>query len=196
MWAVLLGLALVLVAATSANAATSLGDRTLHVPMKGRDVRVLQKQLVGLGLLSAAPTGYYGRLTRRAVRRYQRLRCLTADGIAGPATVASLRSGAPRCSSADDDDSLRSSVVTWYGPGLFGRRTACGKRLTRRLLGVAHRTLPCGTRVRFERAGRTVTARVVDRGPHTDGVDYDLTWAAARELGVLGAGRVAVQASR
>ena len=45
MWAVLLGLALVLVAATSAHAATSLGDRTLHVPMKGHDVRTLQQEL-------------------------------------------------------------------------------------------------------------------------------------------------------
>ena len=93
LWAVLLGLALVLVATTSANAATSLGDRTLHVPMRGHDVRELQQQLAGLGLLSAAPTAYYGRLTRSAVRRYQRPRCLTADGIAGPAT-------SPRCATA------------------------------------------------------------------------------------------------
>ena len=91
---------------------------------------------------------------------------------------------------------LRSRVVTWYGPGLFGRRTACGKRLTSSLIGVAHRTLPCGTRVRFERGGRSVVARVVDRGPHAAGVQYDLTWAAARALGVLGAGRAAVRASR
>jgi hypothetical protein len=196
MWAVLLGLALVLVAVTSANAATSLGDRTLHVPMKGRDVRVLQQELVDLGLLSTSPTAYYGRLTRSAVRDFQRSRCLTADGIAGPATVAALRNGAPRCARRGAGARLRSRVVTWYGPGLFGRRTACGKRLTRRLVGVAHRTLPCGTRIRFERDGHIVEARVVDRGPHAAGVQYDLTWATARALGVLGAGRVAVRASR
>ena len=97
MWAVLLGFALVLAATASAHAATSLGDRTLHVPMRGHDVRTLQKELGKVGLLSAAPTAYYGPLTRSAVRRFQRSRCLEADGIAGPATIAALRRGAARC---------------------------------------------------------------------------------------------------
>ncbi len=204
MWAVLLGFALVLIAATSAQAATRLGDRTLHVPMKGRDVRQLQSQLKDRGLLPASATALYGPLTRTAVRRYQRSRCLPVDGIAGPATIAALRSRAPRCESstragsggARSRSNLRSRVVTWYGPGMYGRRTACGDKLTSRLLGVAHRTLPCGTRVRFVHGGRDVVARVVDRGPHVAGVHYDLTWAAARRLGVLAAGRAAVRASR
>ena len=126
MWAVLLGFALVLAATASAHAATSLGDRTLHVPMRGHDVRTLQKELGKVGLLSAAPTAYYGPLTRSAVRRFQRSRCLEADGIAGPATIAALRRGAARCARADGAEELRSRVVTWYGPGLYGRRTACG----------------------------------------------------------------------
>ena len=35
--------------------------------------------------------------------------------------------------------------ISWYGPGLYGNGTACGQRLTKGLVGVAHRTLPCGT---------------------------------------------------
>jgi len=67
--------------------------------------------------------------------------------------------------------------VSWYGPGFYGNRTACGQRLTRGLIGVAHKTLPCGTRIVFRNPsnGRTVTAAVVDRGPYVAGRQWDLT---------------------
>src|SRR5205085_12238661 len=59
----------------------------------------------------------------------------------------------------------RAAMATWYGPGFFGAHTACGQTLTRSLIGVAHRTLPCGTRVRLYYKGHTIVAPVVDRGP-------------------------------
>ena len=67
--------------------------------------------------------------------------------------------------------------VSFYGPGFYGKRTACGYAMTTSLVGVAHRTLPCGTRVTFRNPanGRTVTTRVVDRGPYVAGRDWDLT---------------------
>ncbi len=71
--------------------------------------------------------------------------------------------------------------------GLYGRTTACGQRLTPALPGVAHRTVPCGTSLVLHRAGRFVTARVVDRGPLTGGVTLDLTAATARSLGLQAA---------
>lgn len=77
---------------------------------------------------------------------------------------------------------LRRARATWYGPGFFGNRTACGLELTEDLVGVAHRTLPCGTRVSFHYKGATLTARVVDRGPFANGADWDFTQAAARLL--------------
>ena len=67
--------------------------------------------------------------------------------------------------------------VSWYGPGFYGKRTACGYAMTQGLIGVAHRSLPCGTRVTFRNPanGRTITTRVVDRGPYVSGRQWDLT---------------------
>lgn len=67
--------------------------------------------------------------------------------------------------------------VSWYGPGFYGSRTACGETLTTSLIGVANRTLPCGALVTFRNPtnGRVVTARVVDRGPYVSGRQWDLT---------------------
>jgi rare lipoprotein A len=78
----------------------------------------------------------------------------------------------------------KAATATWYGPGLYGRRTACGSRLTRNTLGVAHKRLPCGTNVALRYAGHTIVVPVIDRGPYSHGVDYDLTYAAARKLGM------------
>jgi hypothetical protein len=77
----------------------------------------------------------------------------------------------------------RPAKATWYGPGFYGRKTACGQRMTTELVGVAHRSLPCGTRVAFYYHGRTTTLRVVDRGPFANGASWDLTAAAAEKLG-------------
>jgi rare lipoprotein A len=85
---------------------------------------------------------------------------------------------------------FRAATASWYGPGLFGRRTACGIKLTRRTVGVAHRTLPCGTQVQLYHRGRTATVRVIDRGPFVKGRDWDLTHAAAQQLGVKHTARI------
>jgi rare lipoprotein A len=73
--------------------------------------------------------------------------------------------------------------ATWYGPGFYGRRTACGQRMTRSLLGVAHRRLRCGTPVSILYRGRSITVPVVDRGPFSNGARWDLTAATAKALG-------------
>jgi rare lipoprotein A len=59
----------------------------------------------------------------------------------------------------------RHAAVSWYGPGLYGNKLSCGGRLTPGTLGVAHKTLPCGTRVTLRRGDRVIRVRVVDRGP-------------------------------
>ena len=72
--------------------------------------------------------------------------------------------------------------ISWFGPGLYGNGTACGKTLTRTLVGVAHRTLPCGTLVTFRYKGVTLTVPVVDRGPFVAGRTWDLTHGACAIL--------------
>ena len=76
----------------------------------------------------------------------------------------------------------RRAVASWYGPGFYGDRTACGQTFTSRLLGVAHRSLPCGYRVTVRYRGRSITVPVVDRGPYVHGRDYDLTNATKEYL--------------
>jgi rare lipoprotein A (peptidoglycan hydrolase) len=74
--------------------------------------------------------------------------------------------------------------VSWYGPGFYGKRTACGLAMTKTLIGVAHRSLPCGTKVTFRNPdnGRIVTAPVVDRGPYVSGRQWDLTGGLCQRL--------------
>jgi rare lipoprotein A len=76
----------------------------------------------------------------------------------------------------------RASAASWYGPGFYGHRTACGSTLEPGTLGVANKTLPCGTKVRFYYHGHTVTAPVIDRGPYSGNREYDLTAATKNRL--------------
>jgi rare lipoprotein A len=75
-------------------------------------------------------------------------------------------------------------LATWYGPGFYGNHTACGEKLTRYIVGLADRTLPCGTAVSLTYDGRSLTLPVIDRGPYANGATIDLTHAAAQELGI------------
>jgi hypothetical protein len=86
----------------------------------------------------------------------------------------------------------RRAAVSWYGPGLYGNNLSCGGRLTPGTLGVAHKTLPCGTRVTLRHGHRVVRVRVVDRGPYAGGREFDLTAATRARLGFDGVGSVLV----
>ena len=78
------------------------------------------------------------------------------------------------------------SIATLYGPGFWGHQTACGVVLRRRTLGVANRTLPCGTEVQVYYKGRVMTVPVIDRGPYAHRANWDLTMATGRALGMTG----------
>ena len=77
---------------------------------------------------------------------------------------------------------FRRAVASYYGPGLYGGALACGGSLSPGTMGVAHKTLPCGTKVTLRYHGRSVTVRVIDRGPYVAGRDYDLTAATKQRL--------------
>ena len=84
----------------------------------------------------------------------------------------------------------RAGHASWYGPGLYGNGTACGGALTAGRLGVAHKSLPCGTKVTFRYRGRSATVRVIDRGPYAAGREWDLTAATKAKLGFGSTGTV------
>ena len=91
------------------------------------------------------------------------------------------------------------SIATWFGPGLYGNDTACGEHLTNSILGVANRTLPCGTRVEVYYGGHTIVVPVIDRGPYANGADWDLTVATHNKLhtpGIATVGTVLLQAKK
>ena len=81
---------------------------------------------------------------------------------------------------------VQEGIASWYGPGFHGKRTASGEIFDMHALTAAHRTLPLGTliEVRSLDTGRTVVARVNDRGPFVRGRIVDLSMAAARSLGI------------
>ncbi len=92
------------------------------------------------------------------------------------------------------------SIATLYGPGFYGHHTACGVVLRRRTIGVANRTLPCGTEVEVYYKGSVMTVPVIDRGPYAHHANWDLTMATGRALGmegtaVIGAASVPTAAS-
>ena len=103
---------------------------------------------------------------------------------AGRPDAAKIQPAAPVGSVAIPQWHLDTNV-SWYGPGFYGKRTACGLAMTEGLVGVAHKTLPCGTRVTFRNPanGKTVTTRVVDRGPYVAGRQWDLTGGLCLALG-------------
>jgi rare lipoprotein A len=82
--------------------------------------------------------------------------------------------------------------VSWYGPGLYGGHLACGGTLTPGTIGVAHKSLPCGSKVTLRNNGRSLRVSVIDRGPYVGGREYDLTAATARRLGFSGHGSMLV----
>lgn len=116
---------------------------------------------------------------------------LVASGVgAQPLRVrfAGDRANAGTRAGAGTLRAFRPTLASWYG--LYGGALACGGTLGYGTLGVANRTLPCGTRVTLRYRGREITVPVVDRGPYVGGREWDLTGATARALGFAGVGVV------
>ncbi len=107
-----------------------------------------------------------------------------SSGDAAQASVSAAAASTVFATQALTIPIFRNAVATIFGPGLWGRHTACGQRLSRALLGVASRTLKCGTLVALDYRGHELTVPVVDRGPYSAGVTWDLTRATATALGI------------
>lgn len=90
---------------------------------------------------------------------------------------------------------LQSGFASWYGPGFHGRRTANGEKYNMYDMTAAHPRLPFGTRlaVRNVKTGQSVIVRVNDRGPFKKSRILDLSYAAARQVGVFAPGTAFVE---
>jgi hypothetical protein len=110
-------------------------------------------------------------------------------GTGGAAVVASDGT-APIGGGIVFSSPMRSAGATWYGPGLYGNHTACGQTLRPGTIGVAHKTLPCGTTIKFAYHGHSLVTQVIDRGPYSVGNSFDLTNGARLALGFEGAEQV------
>lgn len=86
-------------------------------------------------------------------------------------------------------------VASWYGPGFHGNRTANGEIYDQYELTAAHPSLPLGTRAMVTNLenGRAVQVRINDRGPFVGGRVIDLSYAAARSVGMIGPGTARVR---
>jgi rare lipoprotein A len=82
------------------------------------------------------------------------------------------------------------AVVSWYGPGFHGKRTASGEHYDMDAMTCAHKSLPFGTVLSLNNIDNGKSTKVVvnDRGPFVEGRDIDLSRAAAKELGIIGKG--------
>lgn len=109
-----------------------------------------------------------------AVKRYHLDRLNLSSSLLAPSQVPS---GQYNVSIA--------SVYTDYGDPV-----ACGGILHVSTLGVANKTLPCGTQVIFRYGDRAIQVPVIDRGPYVAGRDWDLTGATAEALGFPGLGPI------
>jgi rare lipoprotein A len=86
-------------------------------------------------------------------------------------------------------------IASWYGYPHHDRIAANGRRFDMHQLTAAHRTLPLGTRLRVTNLtnGRSVIVTITDRGPFVKNRVIDLSYAAAREIGMLSSGTAPVQ---
>lgn len=176
--------------ATAADHGLSASFSPRHV-LVGRPVRARGKLPSGRPgatvVLELRVSGHWRTVDRTRTRTGGRFTASWRPRQPGTAHLrVSVRDRAPSAaaSSAATDAVIayRRARASWYGPGLYGRRLACGGRLTPGRIGVAHRRLPCGARVRLRYRGRTAVASVIDRGPYVSGRVWDLTEATKKRL--------------
>lgn len=177
---------------STAPASTSLAVTPLRAldPELRADLLLAAFSIAGTGPLDAAPAGV-------AVQGQASVGTRTTSAAAKTATSGAARKATTSSKKAKSSTSRRmfkrhwkrpvgpwrvSQKVTWYGPGFYGNGTACGQKYTRTIIGVAHRTLPCGTLVQFKWGGITAVAPVIDRGPYGHaGLLFDWSaWFACR----------------
>jgi hypothetical protein len=130
--------------------------------------------------------------TVRAARDGSFAAVWTPKGAGAYELRAAARGTRARASGIRSISIFKAQTATWYGPGFYGKTTACGVALSEATVGVAHRSLPCGTPVFVSYGGRGVVVPVIDRGPYTKDVQWDLTAATAQAIGITQTSQIGV----
>jgi rare lipoprotein A (peptidoglycan hydrolase) len=172
-----------------------------------RPIAVLHRSLVARGTLPGAAGRKvvlqrldakrgWRNVARARVHSTSRFEVAWKADRMGAVSLRAVASGHRRASASSSAAPIakvmvyRPAMATFYGPGFFGEPTACGQVLAPDTLGLAHRTLPCGTLVAVTYAGREIVVPVIDRGPFHAGFSWDLSQATADALGFTGSGEI------
>ncbi|HEV2815016.1 MAG TPA: septal ring lytic transglycosylase RlpA family protein [Solirubrobacteraceae bacterium] len=186
-------------AATPARGASKLvvGVKRLNVRAGGTAVvrgTLLPRQSHRIVRLELLQRGRWrqvdGDLTARSGRFVLRHRTRAADTSLVRVRFGGDPTARPSTRVVGRLNAFRPALASWYGPGLYGNALGCGGRLSPGTVGVAHKSLPCGTTVVLRKGSRTVRARVIDRGPYVGAREFDLTAATKYRLGFGSVGRV------
>jgi hypothetical protein len=183
--------------ATPRKPRIAIGQRKLHV-RAGNRTAVAGRLAPGIGGITVALQVWRGRQWRPldrdrtdAAGRYRLRERLRRTGSARVRLRVTPGPGVGRGKRVLGRLNVyRVAYASWYGPGLYGNRTGCGGTLHAGRLGVAHKSLPCGTMVTLKHGRRSVRVPVIDRGPYVAGREYDLTAATAQRLRFDGHGAI------
>jgi peptidoglycan lytic transglycosylase len=110
-----------------------------------------------------------------------------SERASGPSSASSWRDANAAIVPASGSGRSFSGMASFYG-NESGSKTASGQRFDQNALTCAHRSLPFGTKLRVTHGGQSVIVTVNDRGPFVHGRVLDLSTAAARAVGIIGAG--------
>jgi hypothetical protein len=136
--------------------------------------------LLAFALIAERPAAGRALLGRAPTPDLRELRDVAPIGDPGVVVAGVESPPAPTASVAPATSVI---LASWYGPGFYGNRTACGQTYTPELLGVAHPALPCGTLIVLTYGGQSITVPVIDRGPYVAGRAIDLSNATKIALG-------------
>jgi Lytic transglycolase len=124
------------------------------------------------------------RQSHSVVARRRLVVLLVLVGAAITAFIAGVISGGTGGSSLDYKTAQASTFAT------YGEELACGGKLEPGTIGVAHRSLPCGTKLSLKHGSNQLNVAVIDRGPYVAGREFDLTQSTADELHFNGLGPI------
>ncbi len=133
-----------------------------------------------------------GSMAQVSLFRLSRILAISFVLMVGAAQAAHAREG-----KRETLGGKRVARASWYGKSFSGKPTAGGEIFNPQRLTAAHRSLDLGSRVKVTelRSGRSVVVQITDRGPFLPGRDIDLSYAAARQIGIVrrGVARVRVE---